>query len=271
VQLIANRLPVGDGQREQVEDAMHERLDIRPLASFSEGDQIHFDVSPLQGIRPSMEGNSTRRVLRKAAAATSRRIATAITAGANQIGEVEQALADTAEPQVGFGSIGTSTWEQARTELVRASVDLADGYDMSVERSAGNDLAVRIRRSLGPLDSAGIADELDEWRTRATQSMVDVARFGIRRTSGLRIVEQHAWIAAVNGDFARPKRFDKMVRSAGNEITSKARNDLIEILESPAKSRRDQWHGTLQDIGSFRPGELLVAADAVFQSEAGDG
>jgi energy-coupling factor transporter ATP-binding protein EcfA2 len=271
VVVIANRLPSSDAEREQIEDAIHERLDIKPFAVFCEHEQIRFDSSPLATLPSNDEGNATRRVLAKAAAGSSRKIATAITANAGQLGRVEQVLSETSDPKVVIGSIGTSTWEEARTQLVRSSVDLADAYDTSVERQAGNDLALRIRRSLGPVDSAAIAGELDEWRSRTTADLIEHARFGFRKTSGVRIVQEHGWVAAVNRDVPRPRRFDRMLRGAAPEIIGDASNSLLELLRAPAQTRSEEWRSILNEAGAYKPGELFAAAEAVDGSNPTDG
>jgi hypothetical protein len=270
-EVIANRLPSNDAEREQIEDAIHERLDIKPYAVFSEREPIGFDHAPIAELRSEDEGNATRRVLVKAAAGTSRKIATAITANAGHIGKVEQVLAETPDPQVVVGSIGTSTWEEARTQLVRSSVDLADAYDTTVERKAGNALALRIRRSLGPIDSAAIAGELDEWRSQTTADLIQHARFGFRKSSGMRIVEQHGWIAAVNRDVPRPRRFDKMLRGAAPELLGVASDALVHLLKAPAQTRSEAWDAIVQEAGAYKPGELFAAAEAIGGSEPTDG
>lgn len=260
--LIANRLPVGPVEREQIEDAIHERLGIRPFATFAEGEKLAFRDSPLDGLEPQDSGSATKRVLERAAAGSSRRIASALTAGVSQLGKVQRVLADTPEPGVQLGDIDTSSWDAARIDLVRRSVDLAGAFDTTVERTSGNDLAVRIRRSFGSVDSEAIATQLGEWRDGVTSKLLGAARTGFRKKSGEQVVIQNGWVAAIDPEAPTPRRFSRMLKGSKERVLDEASRELIDLLEEPANARRRQWNAILSEAGEYKPGELLAAANA---------
>ncbi len=262
MRLIANRLPANPSEREQLEDAIHERLGIRPFATFSEGEAITFDESPLVGLDPVDNASATRRVLERAAAGSSRRIAASLTASASQLGKVQQALAEAPEPRVIVRTVATDSWQVARNELVLRAVDLADRFDASVIRISANDLAVRIRKSIGPVDADKIGTELDDWRDRVTSNLLDVARLGFRKKSSREMIIAHGWVAAVNADRPTPRRFSRMLKGSRDRVLGQAAADLTELLESQAHARQHEWHVILRTAGGYKPGELLTAAEA---------
>lgn len=261
--VVVNRLPTGGGEREQLEDAVHERIGIRPAATFVEGEPIRFDVSPLDALTVDTDVNARRRVLERAAGNSSRTIAAALTEAAAELGSLERVLRSKEEPSVSLDSVNTETWETARAELVRRSIDLADTYDRSVERTADNDLARRIGASLEEFDRDSVSAALDEWVETLVGRLTAGARLGLRKRSALDLVERRGWAAAIDDSAERPKRLSRVLRRIEPETSARAREELKEILETPARERVAAWLDATEQVGSYKPGELLVAANAV--------
>lgn len=269
--VVVNRLPSGVGEREQLEDAIHERIGVRPTATFVEGEPIRFDVSPLDDLTVDTEASARRRVLERAAGNSSRTIAAALTEAAAELGSLERVLRSKDVPAVSLDSVVTETWETTKAELVRRSIDLADTYDRSVERTVDNDLARRIGASLGDLDRDSVSDALDAWVEALMAQLTAGARLGLRKRSAVDLIERSGWAAAIDDTALKPKRLSRMLRRVEPDVSARARDELIDILETPARDRVASWRDAAEQVGSYKPGELLVAANAVDGGVRSDG
>jgi hypothetical protein len=271
VKLIANRLPESDADREQIEDAIHERLNVAPSDVFTEGSEIRFDVSPLAMLDGDDSADERRRVLATAVAGSGRRIATGITASVRQLATVEHTIATLPASEATLGGIRIGTWEESRTELVRHALGMVDDVDRLIERSADNDVAPRIRRMLGPADAEPIVEDLEEWRSRMVATCIEAASLRFRKKSAAALVERHVWAIAVDPDVPTPARLGRIARRKLVTDIEAARTELLALLVGAAATRRAQWAELVDGAGAYRPGALLAAANAVGGEAAVDG
>ncbi len=146
MKLIVNRMPEAPELREQMEDAIHERLGVEPFAVFVEGSPVEFESGLLSSIPRDESAQGRKRVLQSAAGGASRRVASGLTEAATQVGALQRALASAAEPSVELPAMdGFYDWEEARAELVRIAVETADAFDAAVESSTEAKLGLRVR------------------------------------------------------------------------------------------------------------------------------
>lgn len=271
LRLIVNRLPPDAGLREQIEDAIHERLEIEPYATFSEGSDVEIDRSFVASIPIDEAAAGRRRILESAVGGLSRRIATGLTEAATQVGALTRALESVPDPSVGSVQVdGLYDWDEAREELVRVAFEAQETYDMDVERSASGELAGRIREQLVPPDKDTLAAALDDWLHHTLHRFRRRASIRFRKKSGRVLLDRWARVLSIDPDANAPRRVRRMMRDAFEPTVRKSNVDLMAVVTSLSARRPQEWAQLIDTAGEYRPGMLFAAATAI-DGKATDG
>lgn len=272
MELVANRLPPDEIAREQISDAIHERLDIEPVASFVEGGVVAFEVSPLDKITDLPDNAAKRRILVKAAAGSARRVADAITAVAPGLGAVVRAIGGTEVQAVEPADLTTAaatTWDETCEALSVKAVEMVESVDEAIVESAGWSFAERLRTTLDDPNTDDLRVLLDSWKEEVTSDALAVATPWFRKKSAEELLRQSAWRLVFDADV--PPRVNRLLRKHDPEaIVARNRASLDALFDNAHASRVAQWNDAASTAGDYRPGQLIAAAEAL-QREAGDG
>ena len=261
--LVVNRLPQQDADRQQLLDAVHERLGVLPAASIVEGEEV-----ALGGIVDDVERDTTAvarvSALSSRAGSASRNLAMALTERATEVGGLGAAI-DTIPP-LDFAELALEdavTWEEARDGLVEATVRAIEDWEARVTERADSDLARRVKDAVPGPDPEALTAEIDGWRTDTSSRFRRRSTIWFRKKSGHQLIDRWSWITSVNPHEPQPRRFRRMMGDALDPTVRKARADLVSILGGSVAARPAVWHGMVDRAGSYRPGMLMAAADLV--------
>ena len=262
MKVMVNRIPEAPELREQLEDAIHERLGVEPYAVFVEGSPVKIDGALLASVPRDLSAHGRKRVLQSAAGGASRRVASGLTEAATQVGTLQRALGSASEP-ASEPMDGLYDWEEARGELVRIALQTAADFDASVETMIEGELAHRIREQLPPVDAGVLAAALDDWLDDTRHRFRRRATFRFRKKSTRILLDRWAWVASVAPDAVVPRRLRRIMREAYELTVRKSSVDLLKIVNRPAVQRSKDWADVINIAGEYRPGMLFAAASVV--------
>jgi signal recognition particle receptor subunit beta len=261
--LVVNRLPPNEGERDQLLDAIHERLGAAPTYAVVEGEAVE-----LPGIADNVELDVTavarRTALASGAADAARLLARSLTETATDVGELDAVIASV-EPST-FQSLSLDDafdWEDARIGLVTAATEGIAGWEREVVDRTGSGFSRRIADAAERPDADDLGAMLDAWRVDTKERFRRRSTMWFRKKSGLELLDRWSWMTAVNPSEPLPRRVRRMMRDALEATARKARSDLVAILDGFVARRPDVWRALVDSAGEYRPGMLLAAADAV--------
>ena len=264
MKLIVNRMPTSPELREQVEDAIHERLAVRPYAVFVEGSPVEIDGSLLASVPRDETAQGRKRVLQSAAGGASRRVALGLTEAATQVGALQRVLVSAEEPACELPPMDElHEWEDARAALVRIAAETADAYDTSVASLSEGDLGHRVREQLSPVDTDALAEGLDDWLDHTRHRFRRRATYRFRKKSARALLDRWAWVVSVAPDAVAPRRVRRIMREAYEPTMRNSNADLLKLVNGPAIRRSKAWSEVINTAGEYRPGILFAAASVV--------
>lgn len=261
--VVANRMPQDMALREQIEDAISERIGIVPTVVIVEGDPIV--VGELVSDVP-LDGSAVARrsVLSRAVAGSSRRIAAGLTEAAREVGSLERVIDGVAAPVVGCPSVDASSeWAELRDLLVTAAMSAVSSFDDAVESSHDGDLARRVRSDLSQTESEPTIQLLDAWKDEVCARFRSRARIRIRKASARALVDRWSWIVSVDPTVDPPRRFKRLMKGESELTVSTFHEALVDLLHQPVAVRRQEWMAVVHSAGEYRPGVLFAAATAL--------
>ena len=201
-------------------------------------------------------------IARAAAAEAGRHVAGAVTAGAMDLGRIANAVESVVHPEIsGSGLAVRESWLATEQELVDQIGHLVDEFDRMVVDLANNDLAVRMLASLRRWQSTPVEAELAVWRNEAADRFRSGATIRWRRSFTEKLLDQTSWRAGVNPSVLVPKRVQRVMGSTLEPAIRQSNGLLVSIAHSAVAARIDAWRTAIDGAGSFKPGELLAAAN----------
>ncbi len=261
--IVVNRLPDDAGAREQLEDAIHERLDLRPTATFAEGEQVVVDLADFAGRAAAGQGDAAAvSPARRTAIDAIRGIASRITELAPELGAAQRRIESVREegggtvelPHAVPGGSRDALHDAAVSDLDRALGDVDDRI-----RVGGNRLLEQIGDSL-PEHAADTPSEIaDRWLTRVETTAGTMIRPRWRKGAADTAVRSHAAVLVCGGD--APRRVRRLLKGGLDDLRNDARDWWNTAVADAASIRIDQWAESVEVAGAFRPGALLAVAD----------
>ncbi len=261
--VVANRMPPDRALRDQIEDAIWERIGVQPAVVIAEGDPVVVtdlisDV-PLDG-----SAEARRSVLSRAVAGASRRIATSLTEAAREVGSLEHAIDAVKVPVLDLPTVGASSqWTEIRAALGTAAMSVVSSFDDAVESFHGGDLAERVRSRLSQPNVEATIESLEAWKDDACREFGSSARFRFRKKSARALLERWSWIVSIGPTVHTPGRFNRLMKHAMEATISASHQELADILQRPVEARRAEWRTVVESAGEYRPGVLFAAATAL--------
>jgi hypothetical protein len=201
-------------------------------------------------------------IARRAAAKAGRHVAGAVTAAAMDLGHVKGAVRSVVSPQIsGHGLAVHDSWsatERALTDQIGYSID---ALDRAVVDLAAVPLAERMLGSLELWQRSSMKAELAIWRDDAIDRFRSDATVRWRRSTTHQVLDQFSWEAGVNPSVQVPKRVHRVMGTRLASATVQTHERLVKLINDTLVRRLGVWSDEVERIGSFRPGELLAAAD----------
>jgi DNA-binding helix-hairpin-helix protein with protein kinase domain len=103
--------------------------------------------------------------------------------------------------------------------------------------------------------------ELAIWRDDAIDRFRSDATVRWRRSTTHQVLDQFSWEAGVNPSVQVPKRVHRVMGTRLASATVQTHERLVKLINDTLVRRLGVWSDEVERIGSFRPGELLAAAD----------
>jgi hypothetical protein len=79
------------------------------------------------------------------------------------------------------------------------------------------------------------------------------------------MIDDASWMAGVNPSVVVSKRVRRVVGSSLEHMINEVHGELLVIADEAVDSRVSEWRTSIERAGSFKPGELLAAANALGQ------
>lgn len=215
------------------------------------------------GVGDRAEGSSTA-IMSHAASSAARFIAGTVTSNALEIGAVRRAVEGLPLFAASMPSLAVhDSWlatKQATVDMVARAIR---DRDDDIVRGSKTQLGQRILDRIGRWDGATLDADLDLWRARCVDIHMQAASIRWRRGAAEQMIERLAWKSAVNDGVVLPKRFLRIMGKQRAMVTDTGRDELSVLIAGSVEERRVEWLDLLSNLGSYRPGDLLGAADAM--------
>jgi energy-coupling factor transporter ATP-binding protein EcfA2 len=263
--VVLNRLRGTPSERDEILGSVRERFFGAEIVLVDEAaDSGGLLDAILSGIPYRQSRESKAAIARAAATQAGRYVAGVVTSGSVELGQLAAAIDEvTSSESVGQNLAVRETWSETKRELVEAIVVSVHEVDSAVVGSADNAVAVRVLEAMGTWQSSQIENALDDWQIDVAAHFRSNATIRWRRRSTEQIIERESWKAAVNPSVRVPKRVRRTMRSNLESSTTRCNDLLISIFDAAIDQRLEQWRGIVTEAASFKPGELLAAAQAL--------
>jgi hypothetical protein len=155
------------------------------------------------------------------------------------------------------------SWLATEQEVVGQVHGLVDLLDETILEACGGGIAERIVDSLGSWDPSETQRDLALWRDEAAARFRRDATFRWRRSSTEQLLDRTSWKVGVNPNVQVPRRVARVMKPNLGKAVSEVHERLVSIANAAVVQRRAAWMSSIERAGSFKPGELLTASDAL--------
>ncbi len=261
--VVANRMPRDMALREQIEDAISERIGVKPAVVIVEGDAVVV-TDLVRDVPLDVFTEARWAVLSRAVAGASRRIATGLTEAAREVGSLNRSI-DTVElPTLELPLVDASSeWTEIRGLLATAAMSAVSSFDEAVESSRAGGLAGRVRSHLPQTNTDATIESLEEWNDSVRRRFRSETHSRFRKNSAMALLDRWSWLVSVDPTISTPRRFNRLIKHASEEPISACHQELLDILQRPVDARSNDWRTIVDAAGEYRPGVLFAAATAV--------
>jgi hypothetical protein len=203
-------------------------------------------------------------IARITAAQAGRYVAGAATSSAMALGQVASVVESVTRPDFSEISFAVrESWRATQQEFVAALGRTIDGVDATIVDSVDDALAGRMLSAMPDWRSSEVESALVEWQADVAARFRSGARIRWRRASTEQALEQTSWEVGVNPTAQVSRRARRVMGRNLEKATLHAHERLVSIADDAVESRIEVWRSAIAEAGSFKPGELLAAADAL--------
>jgi hypothetical protein len=142
---------------------------------------------------------------------------------------------------------------------------MLDDLDLEIVNSFGGDLSSRILSRMDLWQRSNVEAALAAWRLDTVARFQAAATIRWRRAATTQMIDDASWMAGVNPSVVVSKRVRRVVGSSLGHMINEAHGELLVIADAAVDSRVSKWRTSIEEAGSFKPGELLAAANALGQ------
>jgi energy-coupling factor transporter ATP-binding protein EcfA2 len=263
--VVLNRLPGNQAERAEIVASAMKRFPDATVLEVDEGggaDDVRGFIIERATDRPSTKEKVT--IAMTAAAGAARHVAGEITATAISLGALQDVVNEVPAPEIsGEGLAVLESWLATERDLVLLVGRSVNDLDRRIVGTANSDLGQRLGASLGRWESEPLETRLSAWREEAAAEFRASATIRWRRSSAEHLLDQASWKVGVNPTVRVVPRVTRITGSNFERVSVTVHDSLVSTLNSAVDGRRSRWRAAVEKAGSFKPGELLAAADAL--------
>jgi hypothetical protein len=263
--VVLNRQRGTPTERDDVLTSVREHFDCDDLVVVDESGP---STRLLETITEMASGSSSAddgaMIARITAAQTGRYVAGAVTSSAMALGQLASVVESVARPDFSEKSFAVrESWRATQQEFVAALGRTIDGVDATIVDSVDDALAGRMLSAMPDWRSSEVESALVEWQADIAARFRSDARIRWRRASTEQALEQTSWEVGVNPTAQVSRRARRVMGRNLEKAILHAHERLVSIADGAVESRIEAWRSAIAEAGSFKPGELLAAADAL--------
>jgi len=262
--LVLNRAPAVGEETRDLFTSVSDRFGMEPYVIFEGGAGRDSIADHLVASTPRSRSDVVASIMVRVAAAGARFVIREVTNAAPDIGKVTRSVNGIPDcvTDASLYDVQTS-WDGTRDEIVAGVVADVSNSDEIVVQASETELAGRVLESIGVWDGEDLSRALDAWRDRCVSTFSDASSVRWRRANAEQLIERFSWSTAINPGIVAPKRFSRIMGATLEETTSQMRSGLEALVCEYVDGRLAVWLAKLDRIGSYQPGALASAADAI--------
>jgi hypothetical protein len=263
--VVLNRLCGSESERSEMIVLVKEQFAMTDISVVDEdGVSDSFVQTVVEGLRRAGLLDDKAAIARTSAASAAHHVARVVTAAAGELGRLDHRV-DTLDPPTirDQGMAVRESWLATEQEVVGQVHGLVDLLDGTILEACGGGIAERIVDSLGSWDPSETQRDLALWRDEAAARFRRDATIRWRRSFTEQLLDRTSWKVGVNPNVQVPRRVARVMKPNLGKAVSEVHERLVSIANAAVVQRRAAWKLSVERAGSFKPGELLAASDAL--------
>jgi hypothetical protein len=265
--VVLNRQRGTSGERAAVLASVEERFDGECIVVVEEsGDADRLSDEIRMRISDRAATDARRTIALGTATNAAQHIAQAVTASAGDLSRLSNVVESVTRPRIGRRPLAVrESWYGTALEVVDDIGRMLDDLDLEIVDSFGGDLSSRILSRMDLWQRSNVEAALAAWRLDTVARFQGAATIRWRRAATTQMIDDASWMAGVNPSVVVSKRVRRVVGSGLDRMINEVHGELIVIADAAVDSRVSEWRTSIEEAGSFKPGELLAAASALGQ------
>lgn len=263
--VVLNRQRGPSGERDAVLASVEERFDVEVVVVVEEsGDTDHL----LEELHARMSDRTLTDARRTIALSTARNaarhIARAVTASAGDLSRLSDVVESVSRPRIGRRPLAVrESWFETQQEILDEIGRLVDDLDLEIVNSFEGNLSSRILSQMDPWQKPDVEPALAAWRGDTAARFKATAKVRWRTTATMQMIDDASWKVGVNPSVVVSRRVSRVMGPSLGILIDEVHSQLLGVGDDIVDSRVNDWRRSIEEAGSFKPGELLAAADAL--------
>jgi hypothetical protein len=263
--VVLNRQRGTSEERAAVLASVEERFDGESIVVVEEsGDADRLVDEMRTRISDHAVTDAGRTIALSTARNAAQHIARAVIASAGDLSRLSNVVESVTRPRIGRRPLAVrESWYETELEVVDDIGRLIDDLDLEIVNSFGGDLSSRILSRMDPWRRSDVEAALSAWRVDAAARFQAAAKFRWRRAATTQMIDDASWKVGVNPSVVVSKRVRRVAGPNLEHLIGEVHGRLLAIADKAVDSRVAEWRRSIDEVGLFKPGELLAAADAL--------
>lgn len=191
-------------------------------------------------------------------------IARTVTSSAGDLRRLSDVVESVTRPRLEGRPLAVhESWYETELEVADEIERLLDELDLEIVKVFGDNLSSRILSETNRWQRPDIEAALAAWRMDTAARFNAAAAIRWRRRTTRQMIDNASWMVGVNPSVVISKRVRRVVGSGFGNMVNEVHGRLLAIADEAVESRVGDWRSSIEEAGSFKPGELLAAADAL--------
>jgi hypothetical protein len=265
--VVLNRQRGTSEERAAVLASVEERFDGECIVVVEEsGDADRLSDEIRMRISDRAVTDARRTIALSTARNAAQHIARAVTASAGDLIRLSNVVESVTRPRIGRRPLAVrESWYGTALEVVDDIGRMLDDLDLEIVNSFGGDLSSRILSRMDLWQRSNVEAALAAWRLDTVARFQAAATIRWRRAATTQMIDSASWMVGVNPSVVVSKRVRRVVGSSLERMINEVHGELLVIADEAVDSRVSEWRTSIERAGSFKPGELLAAANALGQ------
>lgn len=263
--VVLNRQRGTSEEKAVVLASVVERFDVESIVAIDESGGSHRLRDEILALVSGLSAADPRRAIALSTARNAaQHIARTVTAGSRDLSRLSDAVASVARPSIGQRSLSVREgWHETEQEVLEEIDGMLDNLDLEIVKSYGGELSSRILSQMSRSQRTDVGSALAAWRSDSAERFQAAATIRWRPMATRQVIDDASWKLGVNPSVVVPKRVRRVMGSSLENLADETHDELLAIADEAADFRIGEWQSSIDESGSFKPGELLAAADAL--------